>query len=231
MEHSGDFTNMNQHGFSTTQSVDSVLSTNKLIKNTYILLSGTLVWSALMAMVSMAVAPPPMISLGTSLAALVMLWFVLPRAANSSAGLWVVFAVTGLLGFGLGPMLNHYIALPNGSQIVATAFGGTGVIFLGLSGYALSSKRDFSFMGGFIFAGMLVVMMASLAGLFLDIPGLQLAISAAVILLMSGFILFETSQMVSGAETNYIMATISLYISILNIFTSLLHLLGVLSDD
>jgi modulator of FtsH protease len=156
---------------------------------------------------------------------------VLPRTAHSVTELWVVFAVTGLLGFGLGPMLNHYIALPNGPQIVATAFGGTGVIFLGLSGYALSTKRDFSFMGGFIFAGMLVVMMASLAGLFLDIPGLQLAISAAVIPLMSGFILFETSQMVNGAETNYMMATVSLYLSILNIFTSLLHLLGILGDD
>ncbi|MET0055778.1 MAG: Bax inhibitor-1 family protein, partial [Candidatus Thiodiazotropha sp. 6PLUC10] len=115
------------------------------------------------------------ISLGTSLGALVILWFVLPRYANSSAGLLVVFGVTGLLGFGLGPMLNHYIALANGGQIVATAFGGTGIIFLGLSGYALSTKRDFSFMGGFIFAGMLVVMLASLAGLFLDMPGLHLA--------------------------------------------------------
>jgi modulator of FtsH protease len=195
------------------------------------LLSATLIWSALLAVVSMAINPPPMISLGTSLGALVILWFVLPRTANSSAGIWVVFGVTGLLGFGLGPMLNYYIALSNGGQIVATAFGGTGIIFLGLSGYALSTKRDFSFMGGFIFAGMLVVMLASLAGLFLNMPGLYLAISAAVILLMSGYILFETSQMVNGAQTNYIMATVSLYLAILNIFTSLLHLLGALSGE
>ncbi|MEW8209588.1 MAG: Bax inhibitor-1 family protein, partial [Candidatus Thiodiazotropha taylori] len=156
---------------------------------------------------------------------------VLPRYANSAAGLWVVFGVTGLLGFGLGPTLNYYVALSNGGQIVATAFGGTGIIFLALSGYALSTKRDFSFMGGFIFAGMIVVMLASLAGLFLDMPGLHLAISAAVILLMSGYILFETSQMVNGAQTNYIMATISLYLAILNIFTSLLHLLGALGGE
>ncbi len=223
---------MNRIDIAAGRSYESALSTNKLIKNTYILLSGTLIWSALMAIVSMAMAPSPSISLFSSLGALGLLWFVLPRTANSSAGLWVTFAVTGLLGFGLGPTLNYYIAtLSNGPQIIATAFGGTGIIFLGLSGYALSTKRDFSFMGGFIFAGMLVVMMASLAGLFLDIPALHLAISAAVILLMSGYILFTTSQMVNGGETNYIMATVGLYLAILNIFTSLLHLLGALSGD
>ena len=185
-----------------------------------------------MAVVSMAIAPPPMISLVASFGALGLLWFVLPRAANSANGLWVVFAVTGLLGFGLGPTLNYYVALPNGPQLIATAFGGTGIIFLGLSGYALSTKRDFSFMGGFIFAGMLVVMLASLAGLFLNMPALHLAISAAVILLMSGYILYETSQMINNqGETNYIMTTVGLYLSILNIFTCLLHLLGALGGD
>jgi modulator of FtsH protease len=172
-----------------------------------------------------------MISLGTSLGALVLLWLVLPRTANSGAGLWVVFGVTGLLGFGLGPMLNYYASLSNGSQIIATAFGGTGVIFLGLSGYALTTKRDFSFMGGFIFAGMLVMMVAALANIFLAMPALALAISAGVMLLMSGYILFQTSQMVNGGETNYILATVGLYIAILNIFTSLLHLLGALSGE
>ena len=223
---------MNRIDIAAGRSYESALSTNKLIKNTYTLLSGTLIWSALMAIVSMAMAPSPSISLFSSLGALGLLWFVLPRTANSSAGLWVTFAVTGLLGFGLGPTLNYYIAaLSNGPQIIATAFGGTGIIFLGLSGYALSTKKDFSFMGGFIFAGMLVVMMASLAGLFLDIPALHLAISAAVILLMSGYILFTTSQMVNGGETNYILATVGLYLAILNIFTSLLHLLGALGGD
>ncbi|MBU0499327.1 MAG: Bax inhibitor-1/YccA family protein [Gammaproteobacteria bacterium] len=222
---------MNRYNLSVERAEASVLSTNKLVKNTYMLLSATLIWSALLAVVSMALAPSPFISLATSLGALALMWFVLPRTAETANGIWVVFAVTGLLGFGLGPMLNHYAALSNGAQIIATAFGGTGVIFLGLSGYALTTKRDFSFMGGFIFAGMLVVMFASLIGLFFPMPALSLAISSVVILLMSGYILFETSQMVNGIQTNYIMATVSLYLSILNIFTSLLHLLGVLGDD
>jgi modulator of FtsH protease len=214
------------------RSTESILSTNKLIKNTYTLLSGTLLWSALMAVVSMAIAPPPMFSLIASFGALGLLWFVLPRTANSASGLWVVFAVTGLLGFGLGPTLNYYVALPNGPQLIATAFGGTGIIFLGLSGYALTTKRDFSFLGGFIFAGMLVVLLASLAGLFLEMPALHLAISAAVIMLMSGYILFETSQLINDqGQTNYIVATVGLYLAILNIFTSLLHLLGALGGD
>ena len=223
---------MNRLDIPAVRSTESVLSTNKLIKNTYTLLSGTLIWSALMAVVSMAINPPAMFSLIASFGALGLLWFVLPRTANSASGLWVVFAVTGLLGFGLGPTLNYYAALSNGGQIIATAFGGTGIIFLGLSGYALTTKRDFSFLGGFIFAGMLVVMLASLAGLFLDMPALHLAISAAVILLMSGYILFETSQLVNDqGQTNYIMATVGLYLAILNIFTSLLQLLGALSGD
>lgn len=222
---------MNRYATAVAQSTGHAASANKVLKNTYLLLSTTLIWSAIVAVVSMTMAPSPFVSLGTSLGALALLWFVLPRTANSSAGLWVVFAITGLLGFGLGPTLNYYAAIPNGPQIIATAFGGTGVIFLGLSGYVLTSKRDFSFMGGFIFAGMMVVMLASLAGLFLNIPALHLAISAAVILLMSGFILFETSQIIHGGETNYLMATVSLYLSILNIFTSLLHLLGALSGD
>jgi modulator of FtsH protease len=222
---------MNRLDYSAVRPAEGAVSSNKLIKNTYMLLSGTLIWSAIMAVVSMAMAPPPMISLGTSLGALVLLWLVLPRTANSGAGLWVVFGVTGLLGFGLGPMLNYYASLSNGSQIIATAFGGTGVIFLGLSGYALTTKRDFSFMGGFIFAGMLVMMVAALANIFLAMPALALAISAGVMLLMSGYILFQTSQMVNGGETNYILATVGLYIAILNIFTSLLHLLGALSGE
>ena len=223
---------MNRLDIPAVRSSESVLSTNKLIKNTYTLLSGTLIWSALMAVVSMAINPPAMFSLIASFGALGLLWFVLPRTANSASGLWVVFAVTGLLGFGLGPTLNYYAAMSNGGQIIATAFGGTGIIFLGLSGYALTTKRDFSFLGGFIFAGMLVVMLASLAGLFLHMPALHLAISAAVILLMSGYILFETSQLVNDqGQTNYLLVTVGLYLAILNIFTALLQLLGALSGD
>ena len=142
-------------------------------------------------------------------------------------GLWVVFAITGLLGFGLGPLLSMYLALPNGSSIVMTALGGTGIIFLTLSGYALTTRRDFSFLGGFLFTGIIVLLAAAVANIFLAIPLLSLVISAAVILVMSGFILFDTSRMANGGETNYILATVSLYLSIFNIFVHLLHLLGV----
>ena len=166
-----------------------------------------------------------------SFGALALLWFVLPRTANSAAGLGVVFAFTGLLGYGLGPTISYYLSVPGGSQVVMTALGGTGVIFLALSGYALTTRRDFSFMGGFLVVGLLVALVAMVANLFLSIPALSLALSAAIIMIFSGFILYDTSRMVNGGETNYIHATVSLYLSILNIFTSLLHLLGALGDE
>ena len=142
-----------------------------------------------------------------------------------------MFSFTGLLGFGLGPTIGHYLSVPGGSQIVMTALGGTGVIFLGLSGYALTTRRDFSFMGGFLFMGLLVILGAALANIFFAIPALSLALSAGIVMLFSGFILYDTGRMVNGGETNYIHATVSLYISILNIFTSLLHLLGAFGGD
>lgn len=210
---------------------ESALVANKLIRNTYTLLSMTLAFSAVMAVVSMML---PM-GRGTSLlcfaGAFALLWFVLPRTANSSAGIGVVFAITGLLGFSLGPILTMYAALPNGPQVIATAFGGTAAIFLGLSGYALVSRRDFSFMGGFLFTGIIVVLLAALANIFLAIPALQLALSAAIIFIMSGFILYDTGRMVNGGETNYINATVGLYLSIFNIFVSLLQLLGIMGGD
>jgi len=155
---------------------------------------------------------------------------VLPRTANSATGVAVVFAFTGLLGFGLGPVLNHYLSMANGGELIATAMGGTAIIFLALSGYVLTTQRDFSFLGGFLFAGLMVVLLGAFAGIFLQMPGLYLAINAAVILLFSGFILFDTSRIVNGGETNYIMATTGIFLSIYNIFTSLLHLLGFASD-
>ncbi len=204
---------------------------NKVLRDTYKLLSVTLFFSAIMAGVSMAIAMPPMMSLVASIGAIALVWFVLPRTAHSTTGIFVVFGFTGLLGLGLGPMLNAYLSMPGGSQVIMTAMGGTGVIFLGLSAYALATKKDFSFLGGMLFAGFMVVLIAALANIFLAIPGLQLAISAAVILIMSGFILFDTSRIVNGGETNYIMATAGLYLSIYNIFVSLLHILGVFNND
>jgi modulator of FtsH protease len=204
---------------------------NKVLKNTYMLLSGTLFFSAVMAMVSMALNVPPIAYMISVIGAMVLGMFVLPRTANSSSGIGVIFLITGMLGFGLGPILQMYLALPNGGQIIATAFGGTGIIFLGLSGYALTTKRDFSFMGGFLFAGMMVLVVGMIANLFLHLPMLTLAISGGVILVMSGFILFDTARIVRGGETNYIMATYGLYLGIFNIFISLLQILGIFGDD
>jgi modulator of FtsH protease len=217
--------------YATTQASTTGLATNKLIRNTYTLLSMTLLFSALTATLSVFMQVGSGVSLGCSLVGLGLLWFVLPRTANSAAGIGVVFLFTGLMGFGLGPTIGHYLAFPGGTQLVMTALGGTGVIFLGLSGYALTTRRDFSFMGGFLFVGLLVILGASLGNLFFAIPALSLAISAVVIMLFSGFILYDTGRMVNGGETNYIHATVGLYISILNIFTSLLHLLGAFGGD
>ena len=216
---------------SLSRPATSVVATNRLIRNTYSLLALTLLFSGLTAGLSMVLAMPPMAYLFCIGGALVLVWFVLPRAARSANGLWVVFGITGLLGFGLGPLLSLYLALPNGSSVVMTALGGTGVILLALSGYALTTRRDFSFLGGFLFTGFIVVLVAIIANLFLQIPVLSLVISAVVILIMSGFILFDTSRMVNGGETNYILATVSLYLSIFNIFIHLLHLLGIASGD
>lgn len=212
-------------------STGRVLETNKLIRNTYTLLAMTLLWSAVLAAVSMAISPPFMVSMGCSIGAMLVMWFVVPRTANSAKGIYAVFAFTGLLGFGLGPILNAYLQMANGGQTVMLALGGTGAIFLGLSGYALSTRRDFSFMGGFIGVGMMVLLLAIVANLFFQIPAMSLAISAAFVLLMSGFILYETSAMIHGHQDNYILACTSLYLSIYNIFTSLLHLLGFAGGD
>jgi len=215
----------------TDSKTSAAVTTNKLIRNTYTLLALTLLFSAVTGGISMVLNVGHGLSLGASLVAMGLIWFVLPRTANSASGIGVVFAITGLLGFGLGPMLNAYLKLPNGTHLVMTALGGTGVIFLGLSGYALATKRDFSFMGGFLFVGMLVVLGASLLNIFLAVPAMTLAISAGVIMLMSGFILFDTGRMVNGGETNYVLATVSLYLSIFNIFINLLQILGLTRSD
>ncbi len=218
-----------QMNTAVTRSSESILQTNKLIKNTYMLLSMTLIFSGVSAYLSIAMNASHGIALGASLVGIGLLWFALPRTQNSAAGIPVIFAITGLLGFGLGPILSYYLSVnPN---IVMVAMGGTGSIFLGLSGYALTTRKDFSFMGGFIFVGLLVAIGAMLLNLFLGIPALALAISAAVIMIMSGLILFQTSAMIHGGETNYISATAGLFIAILNIFTSLLHILGAFRDD
>ncbi|MDT8388355.1 MAG: Bax inhibitor-1/YccA family protein [Thiogranum sp.] len=216
---------MNRPASTLSRAQPSVLTTNKVVRNTYILLSMTLLFSAMTAGVSMALnLPHP--GLIITLAGYFGLLFLTSRFRDSSLGLLFVFGLTGFMGYTLGPIINMYLSLPNGGQIVMTAFGATGVIFLGLSGYALSSRKDFSFMGAFLMVGILVAFLAGIGAIFLSLPGLSLAVSAMFVLLMSGLILYETSNIIHGGETNYIMATVTLFVAIFNLFTSLLHLLG-----
>lgn len=213
---------------STTQ-VGSV-ETNKVLRNTYMLLSMTLAFSALTAGVSMAMnLPHP--GLIITLVGYFGLLFATTKFRNSSLGLVFVFALTGFMGYTLGPILNAYLSLANGGQVVMTAMGATAAVFVGLSAYAVTSKKDFSFMGSFLFAGIVVAFLAGLAAFFFEMPGLSLAVSAMFVLLMSGLILYETSNIINGGETNYIMATVTLFVSIFNLFTSLLHLLGFMGGD
>ncbi len=220
---------MNQNQFAITRSTEAVLATNKLIRNTYILLAMTLIFSAVTAGVAMIYNFPfmgPLVTLGGYFGLL----FLTTRLRNSVWGLASVFALTGFMGLTLGPMINAYINFySNGSQLVMTALGGTGTIFLGLSGYALTTRKDFSFMGGFLMTGILVAFLAGIGALIFGIPALSLAVSGMFVLLMAGLILYQTSQMVHGGETNYIMATVTLYVSLYNLFTSLLHLLAAFS--
>lgn len=210
--------------------------THKVLRNTYSLLAVTLLVSAISAFAGMVIGLPPMLSMVMSFGAIGLLWFVLPKVANSSKGILVVFAVAALLGAGLAPTISYYLQSANGGMIVMQALGGTALVFFALSGYVLTTRKDFSFMGGFLMVGLITVVVASLAfvvlGMFgIHMPAMQLALSAVVVLLMSGFILYDTSAIIHGGETNYIMATVRLYLDILNLFTALLHLLGATSDD
>lgn len=222
---------MNQSPYAVSRPAESVLATNKLIRNTYTLLSMTLLFSAATAGLSMYLNFPYMGALVT-LGGYFGLLFLTSSLRNSAWGLLAVFALTGFMGLTLGPLINFYVNFyANGTELVMLAMGGTGVIFLGLSGYALSTRKDFSFMGGFIMVGVLVAFLAGLGALIFSIPALSLAVSAMFVLLMSGFILYQTSEMIHGGETNYIMATVGLYITIYNLFTSLLHLLGAFAGE
>ncbi|MBI1906202.1 MAG: Bax inhibitor-1/YccA family protein [Rhodocyclales bacterium] len=208
----------------------SVLSTNKVIRNTYILLSLTLAFSAVTAGASMAFGLPHP-GLIITLVGYFGLLFLTTKLRNSAGGVVSIFALTGFMGYTLGPIISLYLSLPNGHAIVMQAMGGTAAIFLGLSAYALTTRKDFSFMGGFLMVGILVAFLAGLGAVFFSMPGLSLAVSAMFVLLMAGLILYQTSQIIHGGETNYIMATVTLYVSIYNLFTSLLHLLGVMDSD
>ena len=213
-----------------TGAVTPLLSANRVLRNTYWLLSLTLLFSAGAAAVTAALRlPHPGIVI--TLIGYFGLLFLTARLRDSGWGLLSVFALTGFMGYTLGPVISHYLAMPNGHQVVMMAMGSTAAIFLGLSAYATTSRRDFSFMGGFLMTGIVVAFLAGLGAIFFEVPALALTVSAVFVLLMAGLILYQTSQIIHGGETNYIMATVTLYVSIFNLFTSLLHLLGMGGGD
>lgn len=207
----------------------SLLSTHKVLRNTYFLLGLTLAFSAITATASTVLAlPSPGLLL--TIVGMYGLMFLTYRLANKPTGIIAAFAFTGFMGYILGPILNAYLSAGMGDTI-ALALGGTALVFLSCSAYVLTTRKDMSFMGGMLMAGVIVVLVGMVANLFLQLPGLHLAISALFILISSGLILFETSNIIHGGETNYIRATVSLYVSIYNLFISLLSLLGFASRD
>ena len=209
---------------------EAILASNKVIRNTYMLLSMTLLFAAATAAASVAMKLPHP-GMIITLVGYFGLLFATHKLKNSGWGLVSVFALTGFMGYTLGPIVGHYLGLPSGGQTVMMAMAGTAAIFLGLSGYALTTRKDFSFMGGFLMVGILLAFLAGLTAVFFEIPALSLTVSAAFVLLMSGLILFETSNIIHGGETNYVMATVTLFVSIFNLFTSLLHLLGFMNSN
>ena len=197
----------------------------RVLRNTYALLSMTLLFSAGVAATALTLdLPAPGLIL--TLMLYLGLLFAVHKLQNSAMALPVVFALTGFMGYSLGPILSRSLAMPGGSEVVMMALGATGATFLALSAWVLTTRRDFSAMGGFLFAGMVIALLAGLAAVFFQIPALALAVSAMVALLSAGLILYETSSIVNGGQTNYVLATVSLYVSIFNLFSSLLSLLG-----
>lgn len=219
---------MPQNYKAVSAAAPSVLTTNKVIKNTYLLLSMTVLFSAFTAFLSTTfqfVMP-----LWMQLIGMFGLLFLTSATAHTAFGLVSVFLFTGFMGLTLGPMLNFYIhGFTNGPELITASLASTGAIFFTLSGYAMTTRKDFSYLGGFLFVGLTVALLASIAGLFFNVPALQLAVSAAIVLIMSGYILFQTSLMINGGERNYILATVNLYVSLLNMFVSLLNIFAALS--
>ena len=220
---------MQRHSYQVSQASESVIATNKVLRNTYLLLSLTLLFSSATAGFAMVTNAPPVGILFTIIGMYGLL-FLTQRLRNSIWGLPSIFAFTGFLGYTLGPIINMYInSYANGSQLVMTALGATGVIFFALSGYALTTRKDFSYLSGFLFVGVMLALLGMVASFFFAIPGLSLAVSAAFVLISSGLILFQTSMIINGGERNYIMATITLFVSIYNLFLSLLRILSAFS--
>jgi modulator of FtsH protease len=212
------------------QGVSNVQETNKVLRNTYALLSMTLAFSAVTAFIAMqfgAVRVPFLLHIVIFFALL----FAIEKTKNSAAGLGLTFVFTGYLGYNLAPIMNMYLAIPNGSELITSALAMTAGAFLGLSAFAVNTKKDFSFLGSFLFAGFIVIMVGALAAWLFEIPMLMLAISVGIVLFSCAAILWQTSEIIHGGETNYISATVGLYVSIYNLFLSLLTLLGVMNSD
>ena len=219
-----------------TNSTSAVVQKNKVLTNTYILLSTTLLFSGIMSLISYSMGVGfvnPFITLGLYFLTLFMTY----KNKNKTSGIFWVFCLTGVLGFTLGPILNYYInALSNGSEIVTLSLLTTGTIFLSLSAYANVTKKSFSFLRGFLFSGILIAFSLGIFGLIASMfgyffPLLMLMVSGMFAVLMCGLILYQTSEIINGGETNYILATVTLYVSIYNLFTSLLHIFGSFMGD
>lgn len=209
-----------------SKSYESSIAVNRTLKNTYLLLSLTLLFSATTAYIAI-ITKAPAIGILLLLIGMFGLYFLTLSLRNSPWGVLAIFLYTGFMGYTLGPVINSFIhASNNGPQIFMTALGATGLIFLGLSSYVLISKKDFSYMGGFLAGAVMIAFFAGIGSIFFKMPVLNILISGAFALISSGFILYTTSQLISGGERNYIMATISLYIVIFNLFISLLRLLS-----
>ena len=216
--------------YEVTGQQSQLLATNSVLRNTYILLGLTLIFSALtagFAMATNATLPSGFAGLLFLLVGCYGLMFLTMKLRHSAWGIASIFAFTGFMGYTLGPLLNMYIAnFSNGSQLIMMSLGATGIAFFALSLYALMTRKNFNYMSGFILVGCIVAIVAMVANIFLQIPALQLAISAAFVLISSAMILFETSRIINGGERNYIMATISLFVALYNLFISLLNLLS-----
>ncbi len=216
----------------TSMAQSRVIEKNKVLSDTMKLLSYTLVFGAVMSWLSMTMGAGLTSAMIASFGAIALIWFVLPKTQNSAAGIPTAFGIAGLLGYSIGPMLTHYLAMSNGTSLVMQALLGTGIAFFSISYYAQTTKKDFSFMNGMIFFAMIGIIALSLINFFfIESSILSLSISFVIVLLMGAFLLSQMSAIINGGETNYIAATVGLYLGLHNMFTALLHLLGAFGGD
>ena len=218
--------------FSTTTAIGNIKVKNKVLSDTMKLLSYTLVFGGLASLFSIVSGAGFGSAIVSSIAAIAVIWFVLPKTQNSNSGILTAFAIAGLLGYSIGPMLTYYLAMPNGADLVFQALTGTGVSFFAISFYAQNTKKDFSFLNGMIFFAMIGIIVLSIINFFfIESTGFSLFMSFAIVLIMGAYMLSQMSSIINGGETNYIVATVGLYLALHNMFTSLLHILGAFSGD